>query len=208
MNSRDGIKVEKLISFAAGELSEKEAAEVASKIKNNSEAGRIVAAYINASEAFANDDSVAASETAVKRAKALFEKYQSTTKSVTSWLAAVDRFVASLIFDSRTQPAMAGYRGTAEAVRLSFECELGEIDIEIIPDNAGSTEKIKIIGQLSSDDAIDGVQVALTDSGTGAMVAETSTDETGMFVLSAEHGLYDLNLGISEKLVVVPNLEI
>jgi len=192
-----------LIDFAADRCRPDAAARAEAAVRTSPDARRTVALYKAVHHAVATDDSVAPPPDVVARAKARFNRQRSSV--LARALASIDRVIATLVFDSRAQPALAGFRGTDLSVRLSFECDLGDIDLEV--SGSGSCER-SIIGQIHAHESMTDVRVGLTAPGMTEVIAEVSVDPDGGFELAAFAGVFDLSILVGESLITVPSLEI
>lgn len=201
---------ELLIAYAAGELPESEAARVREALRHDGEARRLVELFLALRRTLAADDSQAPPEATLAKARAIFtrERVQTATPRP-SLLEAVDRIIASLLFDSRLQPAV-GFRSATQLVRLTFDCPLGEIDLEVTDDTVrGGEARRRIMGQMSTDDpARASLPLGLVATGTSSVVAETTSDEAGVFTLNVSPGCYDLCVRVGDRLIVAPEIRI
>jgi anti-sigma factor RsiW len=212
----NGLTDEKLIAFAAGELDELEAARVRQHLGSDTVARETVNLFLALRRTLATDDSVVPPDSVIARAKAIF-KPQSVGQSglatsLASWLEAVDRAVASLLFDSRVQPAL-GFRGASQAVRLAFDSGEAEVDLELSgPDDSANDGLCRVTGQISVDPSADAARgphpVALVEPGTTRAVAETRSDEHGVFSLRVAPGRYDLCVQVGSRVIVAPEVQV
>ncbi len=205
------IKYRQLIAYAAGELPAEEAAEVQAYLAANPSAAEPVALYGQARAALQDDQGADPPADVVAKAKRIFAGAQSDP--ALGWLARLEQFIAELVFDSRAEPALAGYRGAAMTFQLSFECELASVDLEaepLVDGNAVGPDESqwRIMGQVDLRQPDSLIELALVEQGTGAKVADTVADEHGMFALEVKAGRYDLLLRVGDKVVVLRNIEI
>jgi hypothetical protein len=205
------ITYRQLIAYAAGELPAEEAAQVQAYLAANPSAAEPVALYRQARAALQNDQGADPPVDVVAKAKRIFAAARSDPAP--GWLARLEQFIGELVFDSRAEPALAGYRGAATTFQLSFECEVASVDLEAEPLVDGNTvgadeSQWRIMGQvdLRQPDAL--VELALVEQGAGAKVADAVADEHGMFTLEVKAGRYDLLLRVGDKVVVLRNIEI
>jgi hypothetical protein len=206
------VKIERLLAFAAGELPEREAMEMKNMIASDAELRRQYKLIEIVRRTLQEDDSIAAPAQVVARAKALFEQLRpapvvSLRSRVQEWLDAVDRVVAALTFDSRARPALAGFRGTAELVRLSFESDLAEIDLELNPQDESGLTRISVYGQITATDDAGGAPVVLTTAGSHHAIAQTVCDQGGLFEVTVERGRYDLHVRLPSGVVSAMEIE-
>jgi anti-sigma factor RsiW len=99
-------------------------------------------------------------------------------------IRALPRLVGKLMFDSLTQPAMAGVRGPAAASRQAV-FEAGDYAVDIMVDQATGSDRTMLVGQVMSRVApvapITAAPVLLTAGET--VVARTVCDRFGEFLL-------------------------
>lgn len=208
---------EQLLAYAEGSLAGAAAKEIESRLAVDAEAARVVEHYRMVARAVATDDSTAPSSTAVHRAKAIFAT--SPKPQLESWLAAIDRFVACCIFDSRVE--LAGVRSAALAspILLSFASESHEVDLQIdkveqMPASYGTVGEMAptdwvVIGQLSClkpGESAAHRRVAMSAAGSYLPLVHTTTDEHGGFSLRLGSGRYDLHIHCTEGVMVLPQI--
>ncbi len=205
------ITYEQLIAYAAGELTPERAAEVAEHVTRDSEAAATVARYREAQATMRADDVTDPPARAVARAKAIFSP--PPAEKGPSWWEQLEQVVATLIFDSRLKPALAGYRGTGSGFHLSFESEPGMVDLEaepIVRSSAGIAARSswRLTGQIDAETPVSNVGVALVRRGSDRPAAQTMADEEGIFTLEAAPGRYDLYLRHDDSSVLLPDIEL
>lgn len=202
------ISDEQLIAYASGDLNSDDAAVVAAYVRQDPRARATVQAWRSAASTWRTDDSAAPSDQAVARVKSLFaERPAPIAPPQLSWLEIVDRVLAALVFDSRSQLALEGFRGTTEVIRLSFTCELGDVDLEVLaPDGLGDTRS-RVIGQMSPT-AQKADHVALCRPGTRAVAADGPVLPDGTFELLVEPGVYDLLLHVAGRVLTIPSVDL
>ena len=136
------ISYEQLLAYAEGALRGGEAKEVADYIARDREAGETVERYRLAKLRFATDDSVPPPDAAVARAQAIFKAAVPATRS--SWIAAFDRLVAKLVYDSRLQPMAVRYADTGDRIDLTYATDDAEIDLQAAR-IAGDADNLSLI---------------------------------------------------------------
>ena len=206
MNTRP-VPFERLIAFAAGRLPRAEAEMVESYLAADPEAARIVARFravaaCNGAEWFDVPHSTLAA------AKALFAERPATKPaSSLSWLEPLKRVVAALIYDSRPQLALAGFRGASTGYQLAYETDEVAVDVEV-ESQADGTRPSTIRGQVSAngETKIDGV--VLCEPGSFEPRTMATVDKHGLFTLTSVKGNFDLLIAVNGVLVVIPNFEV
>ena len=219
---REAYDREMLLAYAAGELSVQDAGAVEEFLARDHEARQFVALYRSVLETVARDESVEPPLKSIQAAKAIFDasavKWTAGTRP--TWIDSLRQLAATLVFDSRVQPALAGYRGGSGGFELGFVSDAGEIDLQAEP--AGddpalprSTPRWRIIGQVSPNESSDeqsipAVAVALVNC--QAMSADEAhladADDHGVFSIHAEPGCYDLHVRIGDTVVVIQDVRI
>ncbi|MHC5002241.1 MAG: anti-sigma factor [Planctomycetota bacterium] len=200
------IRYQDLIAYAAGELSADRAAGIEALLATDPGARQTVEQFRAARASFAADDSVAPPAEAVARAKAVFDAAALARPS--RWWETLDRIVASLVFDSRVQPAAVRYADAGDRIQLSYEAAGADVELQAErTDDTGPSRRWRLTGQVAADRSAT-CRVVLLDSERGGPVVEATTDERGMFVLEIEGGRYDLAVGVGDELVVIPALDL
>lgn len=129
-----------------------------------------------------------------------------------SWLERAADAIAKLVFDSVATPGLVGFRSSAtlDNRHMTFDCEGGEIDLEISPLKPGSnlhtvTGQIAITGELVPS----AIGYVLHGSGN---VATSTIDDRGRFTLELTSGLWDLRfvaqVASEQRVIALPQLEI
>lgn len=211
------ITTEQLLSYAAGETAGVDPALIESYLRANPEAAATVARYRQVQRSVAEDDSVVPPDDVVCRAKAIFleQRQARSTGARLSWLDRLDTLIASLLFDSRLQPAM-GVRSSAllsDRVQLAFHTgDDPGIDIDLQAERLDEDEegpgRWQVIGQVMAEADLANTPIAFVAPGTTEVVAEARADGSGMFELELPHGTFDLCLGLPARTVIVPNVEL
>lgn len=208
---------EHLLAYAANEsLSPEDQAAVERTLAESHEARALVERYRMIAAARLADDSVAPPTSATDAAKAIFARNFAgrSPAAPPNWLQTLERLVASLIFDSRAQPATIGLRGpSGAAVQLCYEAVGVEVELEIAGDDhedQRDAERSFITGQVSltSGEASGRVTVGLTRPGEETLLVQTETDAHGAFTLSVEPGVYDLHLALANRVVSMRDIDV
>lgn len=206
--------MEKIIALFAGELTPEEASEVERMIAGDPALQRRWELLETLRQTVAQDDAADVPAEVIARAKGLFREVSQAERApeggsaIQEWLAALDCVVARLIFDSRRQPALAGFRCVAELVRLSYETDIAEIDLELDTGEEQGKEIVTIFGQISAADDPGGAAVVLTAPGMQESLAQTVCDASGMFKAVLPRGTYDLHLRLPAGVVSIADMEI
>jgi anti-sigma factor RsiW len=199
-----------LLAYAAGELSGEEAARVHKHLRTAPAGAETVRLYQTARHSLATDDSVAPPEAVATRAKSLFDR--SRVAAAESLLDRAGAIVASLLFDSRLQPAAV--RATTSSNRIQLAYEASAVDIDLVAEpaaeagNGAAATTWRLMGQAATEDGCDGTTVALIPAGATQPLMKTQTDEHGAFVFSdVPSGRYQLHLQL-EMTILVPTFEL
>lgn len=201
------ISYEHLIAYAAGDLTGSEAESLRRGLEADPSAKQVVRRFQHAVEALRSDDSVAAPADVLMRAKQRFAERR--VPSQPGWLDSLAQMVADLVYDSRPQLAAAGVRGSATAYQLSFECELADIDLEIERYEEDGAELCRVTGQVSVHGKTAWARtIAFVARGADKAVVTVTPDQHGTFDADVVPGVYYLAMNVSEKTVVLADVEI
>lgn len=114
--------------------------------------------------------------------------------------------IATLIFDSRSEQALAGFRSApaldVASFHLTFESPSGEVDLQIRSGPPGTD--VRVLGQVESDQS---AHQAILRQRQEAVCA-TDIDSHGMFSLDAPPGMYDLDIILEQAIIRVPSLDL
>lgn len=139
-----------------------------------------------------------------KRAVRIFENKPTRPRFVER----IGQVVASLIFDSLAQPAIAGVRSTETTNRqLLYRAGDYSIDLQVAPAEnlcADLTGQILKEGELAFE-SVSGLQLEI--SRRGEPVFSTMTDDLGEFRIDGvDYGLYDLRIDVEDGSITVSGL--
>ena len=120
------------------------------------------------------------------------------------------QFIASLVFDSLSQPVTEGVRLTQSPVRqLLYRADAYSIDLQIAP----REESIAAVyGQVLREgetrfDSVNGLKIEL--AGEGLILHSTIANEMGEFEFAeVRHGDYELRINMREGALTIPRLVI
>ncbi len=212
--SKPTIDYRKLVAYAAGDLSEAEASEFGAQLERDLDAAATVRRFRAAREIIQSDDGFDPPPEAVARACSIFSPPPAEQRSG-SWWEALEQIVAALVFDSRCQPAVAGYRdgGTDGGFQLCFECEPVEVELQVDPTERFSGEGVptpiwRVMGQIVATRRAPNTGVALVRQGSTGPTVETSADSQGIFSLEAPSGRYDLLIRYGNGSVVLRDIDL
>ncbi len=205
------ISYEQLLSYAAGEVSAAEAAELEAALRGQPALSATVARMRAAIELMRTDDSQAPSAAALERARRIFAP---RAAGAANWLSDLKQTLATLLFDSRQQPALAGFRGEFDRVQLAYDCPTMEVELEIEPAVESGGEG-RVMGQLTpksagdlSAEPLSGLRLLLVAGDTHDVLTQCTPDEHGVFELAAPAGSYELVIRSGDEAIVLPDLEI
>ncbi|NNM26469.1 MAG: hypothetical protein HKO59_10885, partial [Phycisphaerales bacterium] len=119
-----------LVAYASGEMTPAEAAAFERRLTTTG-LSTVATRLREIITTLRRDDSEAPTEAAVRRALAEFRPTPATATPMGTPLAALRRIVAELVFDSRRQTTLAGFRGGVAAYQLGFESTLGRVGVQI-----------------------------------------------------------------------------
>lgn len=197
---------EQLIALAAGELSPQEAAAVADAVSADPAASGDLARLQRLFETLRADESVSAPAALIAEAKSIFKPRPAV--SILDWLNDLGRTVATLVFDSRVQPALAGFRRSAATVEFELSFTLGETEIDLqIHAPAAEDDSGRIRGQIHLMPPFADCEIALVRPG-GELVAQARPDGDGMFALDAPRGEYEMLVRMADRVAVLPGVNV
>lgn len=203
--------IETLLAYADGTLPPDKAAEVEAHLTTHAVEAQLVAQYRLIKQRVSSDDSVEPSLTAIARARAIFNPALLPARERTGWLAAVERFIATCVFDSRVEALAVRSAAAEQLVNLSYRAPGVDIDLQAErldpPAFNGGEARWQILGQINSSVAARPARIAITSSGSIMALAECSADEYGSFSIQMPPGRYDLHVQLSNGVVVLPDLD-
>jgi anti-sigma factor RsiW len=202
--SKERVNDALLLAYAAGELDREAAARVEAHLSADAADAERVRLYRGVIETMRSDDSLAPPASAMERARAIFQVAPARREN---WLDKLERVIATLIFDSRAEPALAGFRGADTAVQLSFESEIADVDLQLEQQDQPEGEWL-VMGQATARREQPVSSVALLPSDSVEPVAEVRPDPHGVFRLQAAAGKYRLAIRVGEQAVVLPDIVI
>ena len=200
------VTFEQLVAFASGELTGPEASMVEAYLAVLPEVARTTLRLQEVIQRLRADDTVAATPDAVRRALNLLQSLDQVPTP--DWLAPV-RLFARLVFDSRAQLAMAGYRGGTASYQLAFESEPARVDLQILPqDRVGDAWRVR--GQVTLRDNAELDGVTLLAEQTETVVATAVPDHAGRFKIDSPAGIFDLRVDLDQgtRSVIASRLEV
>lgn len=194
-----------LLAYAVGELDDSDMASVERAIAASPLAQADLARIRTILQTMRTDDSVAPPDALVRRIQASFESTAAERPGIAD---AVRRVLGRLVFDSRAELALAGFRGVEDSFQLSFESEVASLDLECDLSGDPNRPTWSIIGQVESDAGVGGLNATLYASGSSTPVARTVTDEHGVFRAELGAGAYDLHLEFPGQVVVFSSVDL
>lgn len=193
-----------LVAYAAGELEPDARARLHNRLSADPDLRARVERIRAALGALRSDDSAPVPDSLHARLTAI---YDPARHRPVSWAERLTRVVASLVHDSRSEAALAGFRSDDADTMLMFESELGDIELQIDPGD--SPRERFITGQLTLTSAVtESVAVGLANPGATEPDLDTRADAGGGFSLACRPGTYDLLVRAGAHLIVVPGIEV
>lgn len=202
------IPTEQLLAYAAGDLDETQRAEIEAQLAGDAEARATLKLFELARTAVSQDDTVAPPAHVIARAQGIYTAPQRAAKE--SWFDKAAQLVARLVFDSRTQPALAGLRSVSHACSLAYETDQDSVDVQAEPqrDADGRITAWQIVGQVEHDEDAPTCPVAFIRSHDKSVAAESTLDARGVFTLDLEPGVYEIRIGLPSHTIVVPQFDL
>ena len=204
---QENITFEQLVAYASGELTGREDSMVEAYLAVLPAVARSTQRLGEVIQRLRADDTAPATPAAVRRALNLLQPLDEVPTP--DWRAPI-RLFAKLVFDSRSQLAMAGYRGSAASYQLAFESAPARVDLQILPQDRGVGERWRVRGQVTVRDGAELGAVTLVAEHTDTAVATAVPDQAGRFKLDSPAGVFDLRIDLDEgtRSVVARRLEV
>ena len=204
---QENVTFEQLVAYASGELTGRAASTVEAYLAVLPAVARTTQRLQEVIQRLRADDTTPATPGAVRRVVNLLQTLDEVPTP--EWLVPI-RLLADLVFDSRAQPAMAGYRGIAASYQLAFESEPARVDLQILPQDRAVADRWRVRGQVTVRDGAELGAVTLVAEHTDTAVATAVPDQAGRFKLDSPAGVFELRIDLDEgtRSVVAPRLEI
>lgn len=199
---------EQLAAFAAGDLTGTEAQSIRHALESSP---KLKAAELRLRQIITTmqtDDTQAASAFVIERAVMAFAEQARRPAEASpqmSLLEKVRQVIATLVFDSRAQPALAGFRGTSAGYQLSYETEGGDIDLQVT--QSKDANLWKLTGQVALENKNLKGDVTAMFADTGRLAESANIDEHGRFRLTVPTGSYELHVSLVDRVIVLPELD-
>lgn len=175
-----------LIALALGELSDADRALAESTL---SASDRITVERLRTTVTTIADPAMQVAPAGLMRRLEALGRVTAVGEAVVQVAGVIRRLAATLTFDSRVRPALAGFRGVAEGRQLVFSSEAGEVHLRFTGPSE-SDPRITIWGSVESEDGAPAAGSVRLGEGDAAL--EADVDDDGMFVLRSPAGSYPL----------------
>ncbi len=204
---------EQLILYAVGDLADPEATATESYLTGSPQATAYVAKVRCVLETMRTDDTEAPSIAMIKRTVMAFSGAEATDEQSgpLAWLEELGHRVAQLIFDSRAQPALAGFRGGTSDYQLTYDSDMGRVELRVSPAERVAHKAWRVRGQVTPEQHREGGafgSVILLTPGTTDALAVAELDQYGRFKIDSDGGTYDLAVRCGDEAMIAPNLQI
>ncbi len=154
--------------------------------------------------AMRSDDTTMPSREVIERARQLAGAASPRDASI---LGAVRTLIASLVYDSRVAPALAGFRGAGHSPRhMVYRCEAGQLDLSVTGPHSPA-QAWNVRGQFEGARE-DSCVTVLAHPRDGGADGEASAPAGGDFVLALSSGQYDLDIRVGETVFRVECLDL
>lgn len=199
---------ERLIDFLDGRLGTSSAAEVATHL----DSGCVTCSsdrewYQALKSVAASDESVEPPAWVFKRALRIFSEAGRTRTTVAN---RAGRLIASLFFDSASQPAMAEARSSgADGRQLLYRAGDYSVDLQVIPVDQN---RLDMTGQILREgeflfESVAGLSVHLVDA-TGGDYSRVTSDHGEFNINGLKPGTYDLRINVRGSRVTIEKLNL
>jgi len=198
---------ESLVDFMDKRLEKRDAARVAAHLATGcGVCGETTNWYERVRLTAKADDSTAPPSWVLKRAVRIFDKERTSPRLIQR----IGDAIAALVFDSFARPAIVGVRSTETANRqLLYRANEYSIDLQVTALEPSSAD---LMGQILREggedfDSVCGLKLELARAGN--VIASAVTNDIGEFKVSGiEHGVYDLQVELSEGKITVPRIPV
>ena len=196
--------IEEILAYLCGEATPVQAEQLRSLEASDPTFARQLRSAATTIDTLRSDRTPSVPAEWLASARALFKPQPRT--AAPGWLESAVQRLAALVYDSRVQPSLAGFRGADDAVQLAFEAGETEIDVQVLP--PGDTPVTRVIGQISGS-AGARMDVALIESQTGTLVDSGAADDSGVFtLLAAAPGEYDIFVNAGTEVLKLERVRI
>jgi hypothetical protein len=188
---------EQLVEYVLGEADEAARSRLERAIAGSPALAARVQEIRDLIHLLATDDSVEPSQALMAQVTAMLGRAprEHLLAAVADRIAGAVRAVAQLVYDSRAQPALAGFRGPSSVPgrphQLTYRAGDATVDLSLARQGDGW----EVRGQVSGPTRETATPIALVPSGTTRMTASTAADDRGYFRLEVDRGVYDLLIG-------------
>jgi len=196
-----------LISYAAGGLDDGTRRKLQAHLASSPADRKKVVRIRSALETMRQDDSCAPASDTVERARGIL--HVAAAQAGERWWKRLIRVAAEVVFDSRLQPALGGFRGRGDDFQLSYDCPIAEVDLQCRPDEHERGDRCwTLTGQVSSKSDASRAEIALLRSDSSVPVQTVQADNFGVFHLKAARGDYNLLVCVVGEVLELTNIEL
>jgi anti-sigma factor RsiW len=196
-----------LIGYALGDLAADDAAAVERTVARDPDAKAWLAKVRVVLGTLGALDADGPSRTALDRAIGGFARPVPAPASG-GWIETACRLVADLVFDSRAQQALAGFRGgSAGAYQLGFEGDDVRVDVQV--SRAPEQGRWRVRGSVhTAGRGRTATEAALVHAPGAGIAPRQPIDDRGRFLIDIDPGTYDLVIQFENEALVAPALEL
>jgi len=194
---------EQLVAYAAGDLSAEEAQAVRAFLTTDAAVASTFERIRSIVQALRSDHSVSAPADSIQAAQSIFRP----RPAVEPWWNRLAEIVAKVVYDSRMQPALAGFRsGGGSGFQIALESDAASVDLQFEPQDETRTSW-RIMGQVVPADGPNAEIAVLVATGSN-QVGEATADDTGVFTMILDRGEYDLCVRVRDRVLRVPGIRV
>lgn len=202
---RHQIDDQTLLDYAAGTLDAERRAAVERAVQADAELAATVRRYQMTAGTFATDDSVEPPAHVVAAAKAIVDR--EPLSDADRLFDAVRTVIASLVYDSRVQPASVRSTTTGAPVMLTFAVEDVSLDLQITPGDSSRPNDRRVIGQVSAESGAAPFELSVHTSA-GERTLRQNISAESAFTLNLVAGRYEFRVSIDDRTVVIPDIDL
>ncbi len=122
------------------------------------------------------------------------------------WWEVLQSVIATLVFDGRATPMVAGYRGVGTRGHITYATNLAELDLEL-SEHGGDEGQIDVRGQIQAEQGR-ADEVAFVFLRDPDRIVSVIPDERGLFRLSLLPGAYSVHCRLGSVTMDVPEIHI
>lgn len=199
------LSFDRLVAFAAGELDAEAAALVTKRLAQTPDGAARLSLARKFVDSARNDRTAAAPVELMQSARSIF---RAPPAPLSRALGDLRDLVATLLFDSRIEPALVGFRGADDGFQVAYAAEDAEVELDFNPVTEDLRDAWQMMGQVTVRTGGGRARVAVVPRGGSAAILELESDEHGVFSGKLAPGGYDVTITLADGVVRIPTLDV